>query len=123
MSKVETLEVVRECAKADAMRNATEKTGVYVKSYSRSKNFELDEDVIETMTANILKLIEKPIFQMLEEVDNLEGVLIRVTVKVQVDDSDINRWLNKSNRKNLRSCRKWRLFVMLTKNKLAKSQN
>lgn len=95
MSEVETLEVARERAKADAMRNATEKAGVYVKSYSRSKNFELEEDIIETMTANILKLIEKPVFQMLEEVDNLEGVMIRVTVKVQIDDSDINRWLNK----------------------------
>ena len=86
MSKVETLEVARERAKA----------GVYVKSYSRSKNFELEEDIIETMTANILKLIEKPVFKMLEEVDNLEGVMIRVTVKVQIDDSDITRWLNKS---------------------------
>ena len=103
------------------MRNG--KGGTYVESYSLARNFELEEDIMETMTSNILKLVEKPIFQMLEEVDNLEGVLIRVTVKVQVDDSDINRWLNKSNRKNLRSCRKWRLFVMLTKNKLAKSQN
>lgn len=95
MSKVETLEVARERAKADAMRNASEQAFVYVKSYSRSKNFELEEDIIETMTANILKLVEKPIFKMLEEVDNLEGLMIRVTVKVQIDDSDITRWLNK----------------------------
>ena len=95
MSKVETLEVARERAKADAMRNAAEKAGVYVKSYSRTKNFVLEEDVIETMTANILKLIDKPIFQMLEEVDNLEGVMIRCTVKAQINDSDINSWLNK----------------------------
>ena len=40
MSKVETLEIARERAKADAMRNATEKAGVYVKSYSRSRDFE-----------------------------------------------------------------------------------
>ena len=95
MSKDETLEVARERAKADAMRNASEQAFVYVKSYSRSKNFNLEEDIIETMTANILKLVEKPIFQMLEEVDNLEGVMIRVSVKVEIDDSDINRWLNK----------------------------
>ena len=95
MSKVETLEVARERAKADAMRNASEQAFVYVKSYSRSRNFELEEDVIETMTANILKLVEKPIFKMLEEVDNLEGLMIRVSVKVEIDDSDINRWLNK----------------------------
>ena len=95
MSKVETLEVARERAKADAMRNATEKAGVYVKSYSRSKNFELEEDIIETMTANILKLVEDPKFLPYEQLDNLEGLMIRVTVKVQIDDSDIMRWLNK----------------------------
>ena len=96
MSKAETLEVACERAKADAMRNATEKAGVYVKSYSRSKNFELEEDIIETMTANILKLVENPHFDMPEKVNNLEGILIHVIVKVQIDDSDITRWLNKS---------------------------
>ena len=86
---------VERDADDDEKRCAAEKAGVYVKSYSRSKNFELDEDIIETMTANILKLIEKPIFKMLEEVDNLEGLMIRVTVKAQINDSDITRWLNK----------------------------
>ena len=96
MSEGENLGVSKERAKADAMRNAAEKAGTYVKSYSRERNFELEEDVIETMTANILKLVENPHFYPLETVDNLEGVMIRVTVKVQIDDSDILRWLNKS---------------------------
>ncbi|MBE8950600.1 MAG: tetratricopeptide repeat protein [Quinella sp. 3Q1] len=95
MSEGENLGVSKERAKADAMRNASEKAGVYVRSYARSRNFELEEEIIETMTANIIKLVENPHFYPLEEVDNLEGVLIRVTVKVQIDDSDINRWLNK----------------------------
>ncbi len=95
MSEGENLGVAKERAKADAMRNATEQAGIYVKSYSRSRNFNLEEDVIETMTANIIKLVEQPHFYPLETVDNLEGVLIRVTVKVEIDDSDINRWLNK----------------------------
>lgn len=77
------------------MRNACEKAGTYVKSYLRARDLELEEDIIETMTANIIKLLENPHFYPLEEVDNLEGVLIRVTVKVQIDDTDINRWLKK----------------------------
>ena len=95
MSEGENLGVAKERAKADAMRNAAEKAGTYVKSYSRARNFELEEDVIETMTANILKLIGSPNFSPLKEVDNLEGVLIHVIVKVQIDDSDILRWLKK----------------------------
>ena len=62
MSEGENLGVAKERAKADAMRNACEQAGVYVKSYSRSKNFELEEDIIETMTNNIIKLIEEPHF-------------------------------------------------------------
>ena len=96
MSEGENLGVAKEREKADAMRNACEKAGTFVKSYSRSINNELAEDVIETITANIVKLVEEPRFFPLEEVDNLEGVLIRVTVKVQIDDADIKRWLNKS---------------------------
>ena len=95
MSEGENLGVAKERAKADAMQNAAEKAGTYVKSYARSKNFELEELIIETMTANILKLIESPDFSPLKELDNLEGVLIHVVVKVQIDDSDINRWLDK----------------------------
>ena len=96
MSEGENLGVAKERAKADAMQNAAEKAGTYVKSYARSKNFELEENIIETMTSNILKLIGNPNFSPLKELDNLEGVLIHVVVKVQIDDSDINRWLNKN---------------------------
>lgn len=95
MSEGENLGVSKERAKADAMRNATEKAGVYVKNYTRTKNLTLEEDIIETMTANILKLVEDPKFLPYEQLDNLEGLLIRVIVKVQIDDSDIMRWLNK----------------------------
>ena len=95
MSEGENLGVAKERAKSDAMRSACEQAGVYVKSYTRVKNLALEEDVIETMTANILKLVEAPHFHPLETVDNLEGVLIRCTVKAQIDDSDITRWLDK----------------------------
>ena len=95
MSEGENLGVAKERAKADAMRNACEKAGTYVKSYSRSKNFELEEDIIKTMTANIIKLIEEK-FLPYEQLDNLEGLLIHVIVKAQIDDSDIIRWLKKT---------------------------
>lgn len=66
MSEGENLGVAKERAKADAMRNSAEQAFVYVKSYSRMNNFNLEKDLIETMTANILKLIENPYFYPLE---------------------------------------------------------
>ena len=98
MSEGENLGVSKERAKADAMLNAAEKAGVYVKNYARLRNFELEENIVETITATVMKLIGNPNFFPLENVDNLEGALIRVTVKVEIDDSDINRWLNKDDK-------------------------
>ena len=69
MSEGENLGVAKERAKADAMQNAAEKAGTYVKSYARMKNFKLEEDVIETIPATILKLIGTPNFFPLETVD------------------------------------------------------
>lgn len=47
-------------------------------------------------------MVEEPHFYPLETVDNLEGVLIRVTVKAQIDDSEIQSWLDKNdNEKSL----------------------
>lgn len=95
MSDVETLEIARELAKADAIQNACEKAGVDVKSYLRSKKVAADDDLIETIAKNILKLVEEPHFYPPEKVDNVGNVLIRVTVKAQIDDSDIMRWRDK----------------------------
>lgn len=86
MSEVENLKVAKERAKANAMRYACEQASVYVKSYSLMKNFKLEADVIETMTANIIKLVEEPHFYPLEEVANMGGVLIRVSIKDQIED-------------------------------------
>ena len=94
MSEGENLGVSKERAKADAMRNAAEKAGVYVRSFSRSKNFELIDDEIITMTSTILQLVGEPQFTH-EPLDNLEGFLIRATVTVKIDSDDVLRWLNK----------------------------
>ena len=96
MSEGENLGVAKERAKVDAMRNASEQAFVYVKNYSRMKNFKLEEDVIETMTASIVKLIGNPIFLPYEQLDNLEGLLIRVTVNVNIENDDVLKWLNKN---------------------------
>ena len=98
MSKAETLEIARENAKADAMRYACEQAGVFVKSVSRQKKFDLVEDEIITIASTVIKLVEEPHFLPLEEVDNLNGLLIRVTIKAQVDSDDVFKWLEKDER-------------------------
>ena len=53
MSDFETFEVAQQRAKQRAEQNACEKAGVYVKSFSRTKNFELVDDEVITMTNGI----------------------------------------------------------------------
>ena len=52
----EDINTATEFARTEAMRNASEKAGVHVRSYSRTKNFELDEDIIETISSRIIKI-------------------------------------------------------------------
>ena len=116
MSEGENLGVAKERAKADAMRNACEKAGTYVKSYSRSINNELAEDVIETITANIVKLVEEPHFFPLEEVDNL-GSKSKSTTPTLKDGS------TSPTTKSRRSSLKWKLCAKQTPTRNAKSPN
>lgn len=86
MSSVEGLEMAKERAKADALRDSIEKACVYVKSYAMTKNFYLSSDSIELITVNVIKLADEPQF-------NIENMTIRATIKAQIDDYDINHWL------------------------------
>ena len=93
MSDFETFEVAQQRAKQRAEQNACEQAGVYVKSFSRTKNFELDENIIETMTSGILKILDVQYHR--ENFDN-NTTLIRATIKAQIDSNDVLKWLNKN---------------------------
>ena len=96
MSEGENLGVAKERAKADAMRNACEQAGTFVESTTQVVNMMVTKDEITTMTGGIVKLLEDPTYAPLKELDNLEGVLIHVTVKVSIDSEDVLKWLKKS---------------------------
>ena len=96
MSEGENLGVAKERAKADAMRNACEQAGTFVESTTQVANMMVTKDEITTMTGGIVKLLEDPTYAPLKELDNLEGVLIHVTVKVSIDSEDVLKWLKKT---------------------------
>ena len=91
MSDFETPEIAKQRAKQRAEQDACEQAGVFVKSFSRTKNAKLDEDVIETMTSGILKIVDVQYHR--ENSD--DTTLFRVTIQAQIDDSDITKWLKK----------------------------
>ncbi len=59
MGDGETKTVAKERADLEAMRAATEKAGVYVESYTKTINSVVDEDVVRTISSNILQVQKK----------------------------------------------------------------
>ena len=91
MSDFETVEVAKQRAKAYAERNAQEKAGVYISSYTKSENLQIATDEIETMTATILKVSDVKF----TTVPIGEIIVYRATVKVDIDSNEIPNWLKR----------------------------
>lgn len=94
MSDFETPDVAKQRAKMYAERNACEKAGVYVKSYSRTENFELVADEIESMTSGVLKVISVE-FKMVP-MEEYGGIMYRATIVAEIDSASIDEWLSRS---------------------------
>ena len=84
----DTLETAKQGAKEKALRNALEKAGVLVTSRSRVEDMELVEDVITSRTGAVL--------QVREVVYERADLLVKATVKVDIDPEDLNHRLQNS---------------------------
>lgn len=72
-------------AREEAKRAATEKAGVYLQSYSKMINLELDYDEVKTVAAQLLKIQDEKVSSKSLEDGLLE---ITVTIKALVDDNN-----------------------------------
>ena len=93
MSDFETPDVAKQRAKLYAERNAQEKAGVYIKSYSRTSNFELVDDEIVTMTNGILKVISVD-YKMIP-MEEYGGIMYRATILASIDTDKVDEWISK----------------------------
>ena len=95
MSNFETPDSAMARAEKYALRDAQEQAGVYVQSYSKTKNLKLVEDEITTMTAGIINVIDKD-FKAIP-IESTKGVIKYIaTVKVKIDTDDISKWLERN---------------------------
>ena len=94
MSDFETPDVAKQRAKMYAERNACEKAGVYIKSYSRSENLEFVADEIETMTNGILKVLS--VEYKLVPMEEYGGIMYRAIIVAEIDTANIDDWISHS---------------------------
>ena len=94
-SQIENMEVSRLRAVDKAVKSAVEKAGVALSAYSRAKNFNLTENEIVAITSNTYQIIGEPKCEkVIHQVSDLSSVVIwHVTVEVNVDDSEIQKWM------------------------------
>ena len=80
----DTRETAKKHAVQDAMRIAVEKAGVYVESYSETKNYQLTQDQVRTIAAGVVKVLDESI----DFYDN--GNVCRAVIYASVNTDDIN---------------------------------
>ena len=93
MSEFETLDIAKQRAKQKAERNAQEKAGVYIHSYSETKDMELVTDEIVSITCGIMSVTD--VKYDVTPLTDVNGFAIRATVTAQIETDDVNKWLEK----------------------------
>lgn len=95
MSEFETIDVAKQRAKQKAERAAQEQAGVFVEGRTEVANMVVTKDEIFTMTCGILKLVDAPQYQLTPLADG-KSLIVRATVRAQIDTDDVTKWLNRS---------------------------
>ena len=93
MSEFETIDIAKQRAKQKAERAAQEKAGVFIESNTEVVNMMVTKDEIRTMTGGILKIVD--VQYDLKPLADGKSLIVRATVKADIDSDDINKWLNR----------------------------
>ena len=93
LGAVEDINVARERARERALRVAREKAGVYVHAFSRTENFELIADEIITVASGVLRVVDT-VYEVVQ-LSDMDGYLIRATVKADIDTNNLEKFLLK----------------------------
>ena len=91
MSDFETPDVAKQRAKVRAQRDAQEKAGVFVNSFTKVNNYEVTEDEVIVITSGIMSITETKY----EHEAVADGFLYRAKIKANIDTDEINKWLEK----------------------------
>ena len=93
MGENDTIASAKENTRKDVMRNAAEKAGVYVRSYSKTKNLKPTDDQVEVISIQTMQVKDCTYTQ-----DYLNNTLvIHAAIKASVDDNDFQECIDANN--------------------------
>lgn len=93
LGAVENINVARERARERALRDAREKAGVYIHTVSKMVNMKIVDDEVVSVASGVLRVVDTA-YEVIQLTD-MEGYLIRATVKADIDSNDIEKFLQK----------------------------
>lgn len=100
ISDRETLDIGKQGAKLQAIRNAQDQAGIFISSRSEVVNGKLAKDEIIAFTAGIVKISDDVKYEPIPLGDALGTIKYRATVLVTIDTDElevrINQWLSKN---------------------------
>lgn len=104
MGENDSPKIAKDAARQEAMRAATEKAGVYVESYSKTKNMELTADDVKVISGAVLKVLRE------QAVPELSAGVWKYTVTLtcEVDTDNIDLQALMENRGKLEKLQKER---------------
>jgi tetratricopeptide (TPR) repeat protein len=82
----ENISTAKERAKMDAMRNAIEKAGVYIESYSKTESMVLTKDEVHVIAGQIIKIISSEITANVENNGSIIIYKCKIKSKINTDD-------------------------------------
>ena len=99
-NEYESQDIVKLRARDKAIKNATKQAGVYLKTYSRSINNELTDDEITAITSNSYEVVGEVRYNrtVKQVTDQITLIVWEATVDVNVDDSEITKWVQRDDR-------------------------
>lgn len=107
MSDYDTPEIAEEIALDFAKQSAAEQAGIYLESYSRSKNFELEDDEIKPVASSKVEVLEKNIIRQSQR----DGrILLRADIKATVDTSELDNFIKKEREQRQRAIQQYKIL-------------
>ncbi len=99
-SEVESQDIAKLRARDKAIKKATKEAGVYLKTYSRSVDNELTDDEVTAITSNSWQLVGEPKYsrELVNHSDDTQIIVWTATVEVNVDDAELQSWLNRDDK-------------------------
>lgn len=95
MGENDSPRIAKEAARQEALRSATEQAGVYVESYSKTKNMELTEDEVKMVSGAILKVTDEKATP--ELTGDVWKYTVTLTATVDTDNVDLQSMMQNRN--------------------------